>query len=344
MDHHSPSFSRLSLREVVEVLASPYASEQFSSLTGSPVLIAEFDRADADIDNETLEQTRRRLRELPCPTVVIGDENVPGAAIRLREAFDIALADDTDLGAILETVRRAPLAATGMVQVLRQGESLSIHEGLIAESMIYSVLQNGPEYLAWLEAREPVPAAAIQYEGKAVLSLRDGARLNITLNRPERHNAFSAEMRDELVEALRVVIADPTIEEVVLRGAGPSFSSGGDLDEFGTLPDSATAHLIRSTRNVGRILSDCADRVRVEVQGACVGAGVELPAFAARVSARPDAYFWLPEVVMGLVPGAGGTVSIPRRIGRQRTNLFALRGTRIDAETALGWGLIDEIL
>jgi enoyl-CoA hydratase/carnithine racemase len=83
--------------------------------------------------------------------------------------------------------------------------------------------------------------------------------------------------------------------------------------------------------------------VRCELQGACVGAGVELPAFAAQVSASEDAFFQLPELAMGLVPGAGGTVSLPRRIGRQRTAWLALSGQRLDAETALAWGLVDEL-
>ncbi len=79
------------------------------------------------------------------------------------------------------------------------------------------------------------------------------------------------------------------------------------------------------------------------VHGACVGAGVELPAFAARVVAREDATFELPELSMGLVPGAGGTVSLPRRIGRQRTAWLCLTGARIDARAALAWGLVDEV-
>ena len=66
--------------------------------------------------------------------------------------------------------------------------------------------------------------------------------------------------------------------------------------------------------------------------------------FTTRVDAKPGTYFWLPEVSMGLIPGAGGTVSLPRRIGRQRTNYFALSQRRIDAETALRWGLIDGML
>jgi enoyl-CoA hydratase/carnithine racemase len=81
----------------------------------------------------------------------------------------------------------------------------------------------------------------------------------------------------------------------------------------------------------------------VEVHGACVGAGVELPAIAAPLRAREDARVLQPELSMGLVPGAGGTVSLPRRIGRQRTGWLALSGARIDARTALRWGLVDAI-
>ena len=66
------------------------------------------------------------------------------------------------------------------------------------------------------------------------------------------------------------------------------------------------------------------------VHGPSVGSGVELAAFAGRVVAAPDATFALPEVAMGLVPGAGGTVSIPARIGRHRTAWLALTGERID--------------
>jgi enoyl-CoA hydratase/carnithine racemase len=177
----------------------------------------------------------------------------------------------------------------------------------------------------------------------AVQVRREQGRLYLALNRPERRNAFSAQMRDALVEALHLVLGDASITEVVLNGAGPSFCAGGDLMEFGTLPDPATAHAIRSTRNAARLLAACADRVRVHVHGACVGAGIELAAFAHRVVATEDAFFELPEVGMGLVPGAGGTVSLPRRIGRQRTASLALSGARLDAATARHWGLVDEL-
>ena len=105
----------------------------------------------------------------------------------------------------------------------------------------------------------------------------------------------------------------------------------------------AAAHLVRVAASVAALLDRVADRVTATVHGACIGAGIELPAYAGRLVARPDATFALPEVAMGLVPGAGGTVSIPRRIGRHRTAWLAITGRRIDAATALAWGLVDEV-
>jgi enoyl-CoA hydratase/carnithine racemase len=274
--------------------------------------------------------------------VALAGDDSRSRASSIRDHFDVVVSSGAELEPVLETARRTPLAAMALVQLLRQSADLDVHQGLIAESLVYSTLQSGPEFGEWLSGQPAIPAKQPNPE-PAVLVRRREARLELTLNRPERRNAFSAEMRDALVEGLRTVVCDPSITEVVLRGAGPAFCSGGDLDEFGTLPDPATAHGIRSTRNPGSLLAQCADRVRAELHGACVGAGIELPAFARHVVAAEDAFFQLPEVAMGLVPGAGGTVSIPRRIGRQRTAYLALSGRRLDAATAHRWGLVDEI-
>ena len=87
--------------------------------------------------------------------------------------------------------------------------------------------------------------------------------------------------------------------------------------------------------------SDC---YTFDLNGACIGAGIEMAAFAERLVADKNAYFQLPEVGMGLVPGAGGCVSITRRIGGQKMNLLAITGMQLPADEARSWGLIDEIV
>lgn len=254
--------------------------------------------------------------------------------------------DDPRVADVARTVEEHPIAATALAMLLRGFDGRSVDEGLHVESAVYSTLQAGPELAAWLAARSP-GAARAGAEGVAdvnpVACERHGARLEITLARPHVHNALNGAMRDQLTEALRLAALDPSITEVHLRGAGPSFCSGGDLDEFGTFPDVATAHLVRLQQSAGRAVHAVADRVTAHLHGACMGSGIELPAFAGTVVADPATTIGLPEVALGLIPGAGGTVSLPRRIGRHRTARLALTGERIDAVTALRWGLVDAI-
>lgn len=263
--------------------------------------------------------------------VVVGDEG--GADL------DVVASSAEELDRLEAAVEANPLAARTLVGVLRATEALPVPEGLQVESLAYSMLLAGPEFRAWLERRGPRLVPPI--DDDPVLLERHGDVLAITLNRPRRHNAYAAAVRDALVDALEVGLADPDLR-VVLRGAGPSFCSGGDLDEFGTTPDVVTAHLLRTTRSAGRLVHALGDRLTVEVHGACIGAGTELSAFGARVVAREGTWFQLPEVAMGLVPGAGGTVSVTRRIGRHRTAWLALTGERLELDAALAWGLVDE--
>lgn len=327
--------------EVADRLMSRGDREAFSPLFGQPCLVVDLSSEIAFPEAPT-ECWTAGLRELACPSIAWRPR--PGSGERRALDFDVVVSEEGELEAVVETCVGRPLASLALVQLLRRSEDSSIHAGLESESLVYSTLQAGPEFSNWLSARSPESDRGREPRAGSPLRVeRSGAVLELVLDRPEKRNAFSAELRDALAEALDVALSDPGISEVRLRAEGPAFCAGGDLDEFGTLPDPATAHAIRSTRNVARLVAACAERLRVEVQGACVGAGIEIPAFAARVVARRDAFFELPELAMGLVPGAGGTVSLPRRIGRQRTAWMALSGARVDAETALGWRLIDEL-
>jgi len=318
---------------------------------GPGAIVLDLDRSAADgarLPPDAAAAIRTELPSLPCVTIAIGAGSSDSAAhaelAPLAAACDVRLEARDELAGFLAGFEKAPCAALAFVQLLRgMAGSRSIAEGLVAESFVYSTLQAGPEFRRWLEARRANAKAPRRDVGPACLLARDGARLEIRLNRPAKHNAFSRALRDGLCEGLSVALADPSIEEVVLRGEGDSFCSGGDLDEFGSFPDPATAHVVRTTRSPALMLARLAGRVRSEIHGACIGAGIELPAFGSRVVADEDAFIELPEVRLGLVPGAGGTVSITRRIGRQRTAWLGLSGRRIDARKALDWGLVDEV-
>lgn len=234
-----------------------------------------------------------------------------------------------------------PRASLALGQLLRQTSRLSTLQGLAAEAAAYSMLLGGTEFASWLADRG-APRASRE-DGALVRVRRENDRLSVLLDRPHRRNAFSFRMREELFEALELALLDDTVERVELAGAGPVFCAGGDLAEFGTATDLVAAYLVRLERAPWRLIDRMRDRVTVRVQGPAVGAGVEMAAFAGRLVSSPGAFFQLPEVAMGLVPGAGGTVSMPRRIGRWRAAWMMLSGARVDAATARRWGLADEI-
>ena len=332
----------LSLDQLRQRLRIAASAEQLSPLFGCDCIVLDLRSARAD-EWMTLAQP---FGGPHCPVVAHiragdGEQSDPG----LPTWLDVACASHADLDAVVAATLASPMAALALVQLLRHNEHASVTDGLFAESLTYSTLQGGAVFSAWLEQRR-----ASRRERPHVADVLplvrmdcDGARWLLTLNRPHARNAYSAGLRDALVEALQCVAEAQTPLAIVVRGSGPSFSAGGDLNEFGEARDGAVAHAIRSTRSAAQLIHQLRDRITFEVHGACIGAGIELPAFAHRIVAAPDSFFRLPEVAMGLIPGAGGTVSMLRRVGRLRLTQMALSGMRVDAPTALAWGLIDAI-
>jgi hypothetical protein len=311
----------------------------------------------ADAGRETISHLADAVRASGRVTVAIARAPVRSAHAPVVAACTLAIGDgqqqaradlvrvadcDAELATIRRTVAAAPRASATLAGLLRVTELLPVAQGLTAESLAYSTLLAGPEFAAWLRARptgRPEPEAS----DERVLVAREGDRLTLTLARPAKANAYDRAMRDALADALSLAVTDDSIARIELRALGHHFCAGGDLAEFGTTPDPVTAHLVRTTRSVGMLLHGLAGRTEAHLHGACVGAGIELAAFAGRVHAAPDTVCSLPELSLGLVPGAGGTVSLSRRIGRWRTAYLALTGAGVDAETARDWGLVDAI-
>ncbi|MEW2479250.1 enoyl-CoA hydratase/isomerase family protein [Mycobacterium sp. NPDC049093] len=249
------------------------------------------------------------------------------------------------LAELTERCQAWPQAAAVCDDVLRSLDPDGpTRAGVITESLAYSTLQSGSEFARWLAERGPANAPLLP---DPVQAHRDGNTLHVRFNRPQRHNAFSTDARGALLEALEVARLDPSVDEVVLAGNGRSFCSGGDLAEFGTFTDPASAHLARTRHSPALVLAELTERLgrrcRAEVHGQVLGSGLEMASFCGWVRCHPDAVVGLPELALGLIPGAGGTVSITRRIGRWRTAYLVLSGRTIDAATAQTWGLVDEV-
>jgi enoyl-CoA hydratase/carnithine racemase len=295
----------------------------------------------------------------PCRVPVVAVGPLGGASeFWLQHATFTLTEDDTDdrravtvpsidsaIAELDARLDRWPLAAAVCDGVLRSVDPAApALPGVVTESLAYSTLQAGPEFARWLAERG---ATAMPDIADPVRANRDGNTLRIAFNRPLRHNAFSTDARAALLEALTVAQLDPSIDEVVLTGNGPSFCSGGDLAEFGTFSDPASAHLARTRYSPALVLDALTARLgqacRAEVHGQVLGSGLEMAAFCGRVQAAPDSVFGLPELSLGLIPGAGGTVSVTRRIGRWRTAYLVLSGRTVDTDTALAWGLVDEV-
>ena len=313
------------LSELSARLYSAASAEEFSVFFDTPFMLVEVDGA------FPLPPHRP-----PCPVIAITEDPIP------PPLADVVVPNRQQAESIELAISNSPIASAVLVQLLRYNEGISIPQRLVAESLAYSTLQHGSEFQRWIggrEQRKPSPST----DEPAVTVERVEDELYLTLNRPEKRNAYNAEMRDALCAGLSLLSFDSGIRRATLRGAGSCFSAGGDLDEFGEATDAGLAHVSRVARSAGNLMASVHDRIEVHVHGACIGAGIELPAFAHRVLARRDAFFQLPEVSMGLVPGAGGTASILPRIGRHRMAAWALTAARIDAETAMSWGLVDEL-
>ena len=278
------------------------------------------------------------------------DEELPS---KFLKSFDILLTDSrlSRLPAFVEDISIAIQELDEMISLhtqpalvlahlLRQKAYQNVSQGLVLESLSYGMLQSGSQFKAWLNQRGDI--ARVLDEKPVVLASRSDESLEIYLNRPERSNAYSSDMRDQLFDFLQIARFDEAVTKVKLHGLGKSFCSGGDLAEFGSVDFPPDGHIIRLHRSPALSSHSIADKLEVYLHGVCAGAGIEIPAFASRVFGNESVEIFLPEISMGLIPGAGGTVSIPRRIGPQKTAYLAMSGKTLSLSDALAWGLIDE--
>lgn len=150
-------------------------------------------------------------------------------------------------------------------------------------------------------------------------------------------NALSTEIRRGLLEAIEAAAGDAAVEAVLIVGAGRNFIAGADICEFGKPPQPP------ALPEVCRRIEDSAKPVVVALHGATLGGGLEVALAAHYRLALPGATLGLPEVLLGLLPGAGGTQRAPRLIGAAAALELMLGGRHVGAEAARELGLVDRV-
>ena len=161
----------------------------------------------------------------------------------------------------------------------------------------------------------------------------------IAMNKPPV-NGLGHALRSGIVEALDEAIANPAVKAIVLTGTPRAFSGGADVTEFGTPAAAREPNL----RVVIEAIEASAKPVVAAISGQCLGGGLELALGAHFRVALPDAWLGLPEVKLGLLPGAGGTQRLPRLIGLEAALNFIVFGAPVAAAKFMGTPLIDAIV
>lgn len=166
----------------------------------------------------------------------------------------------------------------------------------------------------------------------------------LTLNRPAVMNAFNQQLIDEFRSALVEIDRDESVRVLVITGAGKAFQAGADIAELAAMSPLA---LLRWNEGVVRInagLEKLRQPVIAAINGAALGGGLELALACTLRIAATSAKLGLPEVKLGIIPGAGGTQRLPRLVGKGRAAKMILTGEVVSAGEAREIGLVEQVV
>ena len=175
-----------------------------------------------------------------------------------------------------------------------------------------------------------------------------GAAARLTLNRPDSLNAWTPQFGHELRQVLDQEAADPSVRAILITGAGRGFSSGADLKAgFDPHPDDGRPDVRKELDEVYHpiitAVRELPKPIVAAVNGPAVGIGASLAFACDLILAAESAFFGLAFVNIGLMPDGGSTVFVPAAVGKARAFQMALLGERVPAQTALDWGLINQV-
>jgi enoyl-CoA hydratase len=166
-----------------------------------------------------------------------------------------------------------------------------------------------------------------------------------TINRPDKLNALNAEVIADLGRLAEAVEHDTSVRALIITGAGPkAFVAGADIGELAAVSGGEGRHLAERGQKVFRALERLQKPVIAAVNGFALGGGCELAMACHMRLAAPNARFGQPEVKLGLIPGYGGTVRLPRLVGRGIAMELLLTARMVDAEEAARIGLVNRVV
>lgn len=174
--------------------------------------------------------------------------------------------------------------------------------------------------------------------------LDDTGILHITLNRPQQLNALNAEMLDELQSIIGDAKIEPKIKGLLFTGSEKAFCAGADIKELSELTANRGVTFARRSQRIFRDLEQLGKPSVAAVSGYAFGGGCELAMSTTLRVAATTAMFAQPEVKLGIIPGYGGTQRLARLVGKGRALDLCTTGRTINAQEALTWGLVNEIV
>src|SRR5215207_9227943 len=163
----------------------------------------------------------------------------------------------------------------------------------------------------------------------------------VRMNRPERRNALSPAVMEQLATSIGELDADESVRCIVIAGSDEVFAAGADIKAMAERTFQEV--LEASTMPFWQRVADCRTPLIAAVSGFALGGGCELALLCDMIVASETAEFGQPEITLGIIPGGGGTQRLARILGKQRTMELVITGRRFDAKQALEWGIVNKI-
>lgn len=174
--------------------------------------------------------------------------------------------------------------------------------------------------------------------------LDDSGILRITLNRPDALNALNSEVMSHLQDIFTAAKSNYAVKALLITGEGKAFCAGADINQLAMLNAQTGLEFSRHGQKIFRLLEQLGKPSIAAINGFALGGGCELAMAATMRIASTEAVFGQPEIKLGIIPGFGGTQRLSRLVGKGRAIELCLTGRNIKAETALHWGLVNEVV